>query len=186
MLRCQACVRAKPETVSRMRSCSLIEHRRYGRLLVCRGHTDDGAICWFDVEMDQQLASADCLDFLQQDCPAELPSWSLNEDVLGDFHEFLDVVQSSEASQSDPIASGVERRNTSTTQDPANELSISRMKPPRQLSTSRRQRQNQQAQQRYRQRQRVTAFLTIPSSTALTIWPALTIVNCTCFGAFDH
>lgn len=152
MLHCRACVRAKAETVSRTRSCSLIDHRQYGRLLVCRGHTYDGAICLFDVEMDQQLASAYCLDFLQQDCPAELPSWSLKEDVLGDFYELLDVVQSFEASQSDPIAVEVERSNTSTTH--ANEPSTSCRKPPRQLSASRRQRQNQQAQQRYRQRQR--------------------------------
>ncbi len=158
MSRRQACVRAKLETVVRSRSCSLIEHCRYGRLLVCRGHTDDGAIYQFDVEMDQQLASTYSLDFLQQDCPAELPSWSFNENVLEAFREFFDVVQSSEASQDDPFASELERPSTWTTQDAANEPLTSHMKPPGQPSTSRRQRQNQQAQQRYRQRQRVRAF----------------------------
>ncbi|DBA89302.1 TPA: hypothetical protein ACH3X2_004799 [Trebouxia sp. C0005] len=104
--------------------------------------------------MDQQPASTYSLDFLQQDCPAELPSWSFNENVLDDFREFIDGVQMSEAGQSDPLTSELERPSTSTTQDAVNEPSTSRTRPPRQLSKSHRQRQNQQAQQRYRQRQR--------------------------------
>ena len=164
MSRRQACVRAKPETVIRSRSCSLTEHCRYDGLLVCRGHTDDGAFYCFDVEMDQQPASTYSLDFLQQDCPAELPSWSFNENVLDDFREFIDGVQMSEAGQSDPLTSELERPSTSTTQDAVNEPSTSRTRPPRQLSKSHRQRQNQQAQQRYRQRQRVQRFLCLDHS----------------------